>query len=379
MGETRSGAAVRHPEFVSSATAGEAFRRMNSLGRRATPFLFVFDYALSEPHVLTENEIPADLRVAFPDHADVNAPSRLSANRSFTGGGPDGTSNRGSATGKDVAERRERPRILSAKPVDFARYREGFETVQRGQRSGNSYLANLTFPSEVTISGSFDDVFEFADAPYRLKFGERFVCFSPECFVRISGRDLRTFPMKGTREVAPGEDIDDEREALLADEKERAEHATVVDLLRNDIGRVAGHVSVPRYRYIERLRFPDRSLLAASSEIWGRLDCDWRNRIGDIIREMLPAGSVTGAPKGSTCRIIEEAEVDARGFYTGVFGYFDGRNLDSAVMIRFIERDGEKLRFRSGGGITIYSDAQSEYQELIDKVAIPYAGHRHAE
>lgn len=86
---------------------------------------------------------------------------------------------------------------------------------------------------------------------------------------------------------------------------------------------------------------------------------------------MLPAGSVTGAPKRETIKIIEEVEQYDRGWYTGVFGIFDGKQLDSAVMIRFIERDSEGLIYKSGGGITFMSDPAKEYEELIAKVYVP--------
>jgi len=86
---------------------------------------------------------------------------------------------------------------------------------------------------------------------------------------------------------------------------------------------------------------------------------------------MLPAGSVTGAPKKETVRIIRESEKYNRGWYTGIFGVFDGRNLDSAVMIRFIENDSGTMCYKSGGGITFMSNAESEYKELIGKVYVP--------
>jgi len=86
---------------------------------------------------------------------------------------------------------------------------------------------------------------------------------------------------------------------------------------------------------------------------------------------LLPAGSVSGAPKPKTITIIAQAEQEKRGYYTGIFGYFDGTKLDSGVMIRFIEQADNQLYYRSGGGITTQSDAQTEYQEAIDKVYVP--------
>jgi len=89
------------------------------------------------------------------------------------------------------------------------------------------------------------------------------------------------------------------------------------------------------------------------------------------LMNLLPAGSVTGAPKAKTVQIIREAEEEQRGYYSGVFGYFDGDQLDSAVMIRFIEKTGNKFFYRSGGGITTQSKAEIEYQEAIDKIYVP--------
>ena len=109
-----------------------------------------------------------------------------------------------------------------------------------------------------------------------------------------------------------------------------------------------------------------------SSEVVGRLAGDYKSRLGDIVFGMLPAGSISGAPKPSTLDIISRAEREPRGFYTGVFGYFDGERLDSAVMIRYIERRDGRYYFRSGGGITINSDCRSEYEEVLAKVYLPF-------
>jgi para-aminobenzoate synthetase component 1 len=93
--------------------------------------------------------------------------------------------------------------------------------------------------------------------------------------------------------------------------------------------------------------------------------------LGEIILKLLPAGSITGAPKPKTLEIINRGENYKRDFYTGIFGYFDGKNLDSAVMIRFIENKNGQLYFKSGGGITSMSDATKEYDELIQKIYVP--------
>jgi para-aminobenzoate synthetase component 1 len=108
-----------------------------------------------------------------------------------------------------------------------------------------------------------------------------------------------------------------------------------------------------------------------SSQISGKLPKDYQQSIGTILDKMLPAGSICGAPKQKTVEIIKEAEPYKRGYYTGVFGVFDGKNLDSCVLIRYLEQDGNQLNFKSGGGITFLSDCQSEYNELIQKVYVP--------
>jgi para-aminobenzoate synthetase component 1 len=112
-------------------------------------------------------------------------------------------------------------------------------------------------------------------------------------------------------------------------------------------------------------------LIQISSEICGDLPDNYNENLGSIFEKLLPAGSVTGAPKKKTVEIIKTAEGYDRGYYTGVFGVFDGENLDSAVMIRFIEKTDNGYEFKSGGGITSMSEVNSEYKELIDKVYVP--------
>jgi para-aminobenzoate synthetase component I len=197
------------------------------------------------------------------------------------------------------------------------------------------------------------------------------VVFSPEIFVRIKKGRISSYPMKGTIDAS----IENAEETIRSDEKETAEHNTIVDLIRNDLGIVGHDVKVERFRYIDRIATNRRDLLQVSSEITAQLPDNYLEHIGSILFAMLPAGSVTGAPKKKTVEIIHDAETYDRGFYTGVFGYFDGCDLDSAVMIRFIEQQQDgSLVYKSGGGITARSDAAKEYQELSDKVYVPFTG-----
>ena len=130
-------------------------------------------------------------------------------------------------------------------------------------------------------------------------------------------------------------------------------------------------MTVCRYRYFDLLQTIRGALWQTSSEIGGRLPDDYRSQLGTLLFDLLPAGSITGAPKPKTCAIIAEAEGYERGFYTGVAGVFDGDNLDSCVLIRFVEQEGGRLWFKAGGGITYRSDVHSEYEEVIQKVYVP--------
>jgi para-aminobenzoate synthetase component 1 len=158
---------------------------------------------------------------------------------------------------------------------------------------------------------------------------------------------------------------------IMNDPKETAEHYTIVDLIRNDLNMVAKRVRVERFRFIDTIVTHTGRLLQVSSEVRGELEAGYRSRMGDIIYTMLPAGSVSGAPKEKTTEIITATEGLPRGYYTGIFGIFDGRNLDSGVMIRFIEHHGDGYIYRSGGGITSFSEPHAEYQEMIGKIYVP--------
>jgi para-aminobenzoate synthetase component 1 len=248
-------------------------------------------------------------------------------------------------------------------------YNKAFELVMDEIRSGNTYLLNLTFPTRIETDLSLEEIYERANTPYKVWFHKRFVVFSPESFVRINDGIIASFPMKGTIAAS----VPDAERKIMDDPKETAEHATIVDLIRNDLSIVAENVRVSRYRFIDRIQTNFKDLLQVSSEITGELNTDYKKQIGDIMFSLLPAGSVTGAPKKKTLEIIRKAENYQRGFYTGICGFFDGQNLDSGVMIRFIEQAGDGiLYYKSGGGITAFSHAGKEYNELIDKVYVPF-------
>jgi len=256
---------------------------------------------------------------------------------------------------------------LRALPESFETYRVRFDKVMRAIIDGDSYLANLTIRTPIETDVSLEEIFGAAQSAFALYVKDSFACFSPERFVKIEGGKVSSFPMKGTAEAASAEAL----AALMADEKELAEHYTIVDLIRNDLNIFSENVRVERFRYAEKVaRFGLPPIFQTSSEISADYpDCV---PLGDYIWAMLPAGSVSGAPKRRTVEILRGVEGEPRGFYAGVFGFFDGKDFDSAVAIRFIEKRGDSYFYRSGGGITCNSSALYEYREAAAKIYLPF-------
>lgn len=310
---------------------------MNRLGEERTPFLWAISYDMTRgfviPRPLGQNEVLWEM---------------------------DGI---GNIPSKEVPE--TEPDIEIVGPVGEEAYAGMFGKIRKGLLRGDSFLANLTAPTEVRCHGSFGDIFLSSSARFKLLISDEFVCFSPEPFVEISGRDISTFPMKGTADAT----LPEAERLLLDNYKELCEHCTIVDLMRNDLNSVATEVGVRRFRYIERIVTSSSPILQTSSEICGRLPEETAYRFGDILLPLLPAGSISGAPKQRTLELIDDAEIAPRGWYTGVFGYFDGEVMRSAVMIRCLQRDSAgRTFFHSGGGITINSSEREEYAELLSKV-----------
>jgi para-aminobenzoate synthetase component 1 len=253
-------------------------------------------------------------------------------------------------------------------PLTFESYASKFNQVQAGLKRGDSFLLNLTAETPIEIPFTLSEIYQKSDAPYKILVNNAFVSFSPETFVRIQGKEIASFPMKGTLEASEKTSASD----LQNDPKEKAEHATIVDLIRNDLSKVAFPIRVEKYQYIDKVKTNTGELWQMSSKISGELKPELRGKYGSILLELLPAGSITGAPKKATMQIIKETEQYDRGFYTGIMGKFDGRMFNSGVMIRFIEKQSDKLVFKSGGGITVFSDVKKEYNELIQKVYLPF-------
>ena len=325
--------------MIQTTLIQSCINKINQLGRNKTPFFFMIDFEMKKPIIYPLDELPDSIRYNL-----------------------NGKSNHESEN-EDKTDFKFNP-----KPIGKKSYSKAFKIVKDHLQYGNTFLLNLAFPSEVETDLSIKEIYDQSEAKYKLQVKDELVVFSPETFIKIKNDYIYSYPMKGTIDAeALGADL-----YILNDRKETAEHCTIVDLIRNDLSMVAKEVRVTKFRYIDTLKTNIKSLHQVSSEIRGKLSDDYHERLGDILFKLLPAGSVSGAPKPKTLEIIKEAELQDRGYYTGVFGVYDGETLDSGVMIRYIEKNEEgKLQYRSGGGITAMSDLDNEYQELIDKIYVP--------
>lgn len=303
--------------------------------RQNLPFLFAIDFKKSKGFCFQKAHIPDSIKF----YVDTK--------HSFASGNPSPT--------------------IHYYPISIDEYQAKFDQVKKHLLQGNSYLCNLTQPTRIELSIPLEELFEICQAPYKLWVKNEFLVFSPETFVIIEGDTISTFPMKGTADASDPHGLT----CLLNNPKEHAEHNTIVDLLRNDLSIVANKVIVNRLKYTNLLNTHRGPLWQMSSEISGIVKPYFKTQMGELFDKMLPAGSISGAPKVKTLQIIEEVEAYSRNFYTGIFGYYNGIQLISAVMIRFIEENQQQLYYKSGGGITASSILESEYHELLRKIYVP--------
>jgi len=311
---------------------------VNKYTKNGVPFLFVVDFEKEKPFVCKLSDLEKE-NIFYSIHDEGNLNSVIS----------------------------DKLIPLKVMPIDESAYKSAFDLVKNNILLGNSYLTNLTFPTNIETNVNLKTIIRQAKAKYKLFFKEEFISFSPESFMKIKENKIYTFPMKGTIDAS----VKNAREVLLNDKKETYEHNTIVDLMRNDLAMISKNVKINRFRFIDKIKTQKGSILQVSSEIEGELKADWKTNFADLLLKILPAGSVSGAPKQKTVEIIQESENQKRGYYTGVFGVFDGENVDSSVLIRYIEKKEDKLIYRSGGGITSKSNADFEYKELLQKIYIP--------
>lgn len=258
--------------------------------------------------------------------------------------------------------------------MDKNSYREKFDKVQDYILSGDCYQVNLAQRFQASYQGDEYQAYQalFADnsppfaAFIRLP-SQVILSLSPERFIKLQGSVVESKPIKGTRPRFKDPFADkNSRHALLKSEKDRAENLMIVDLLRNDIGRVckAGSVKVPKLFAIES--FPAVHHLV--STVSGQLAAGKSSE--DLLRACYPGGSITGAPKIRAMEVIAELEPNSRQIYCGGIGYINGDGkMDTNIAIRTLICYQQKIYCWAGGGLVADSDAEAEYQECFDKVS----------
>lgn len=312
---------------------------INKAAAKQTPFFFIIDYEMSEGLLIENPKTQSEVLFHF-----------------------NGIDNTHLLTTKSQKAK------MNISPISIKEYSSKFKIVENGLKSGNIDVVNLTLKTPISTNIDCREIFLRSQSPYRVYVPEKFVCFSPERFIKIEDGRISSNPMKGTIDAS----IDNAEQTILNDPKEIAELTTTTQLIVEELKSIAQHVKVKRCRYIDRIEQSNKTILQVSSEIEGDLPKDYLLRMGDILFSLLPAGSVTGSPKTKAKEYIKLAEDQPRGYYCGIAGYFDGRSLDTAVLIRFIEINNDNMYFRSGGGITSESICKKEYQEALDKIYLPF-------
>lgn len=251
-------------------------------------------------------------------------------------------------------------------------YYEAIEKAKDLIGRGDIYQVNLSQRFGCDIEGDPFRLYlrlrEINPAPFAayLNFDKfKIISASPERFLRIDRRDVETRPIKGTRPRGAG----DKEDLLLKDEllssaKDRAEHIMIVDLERNDIGRICeyGSVRPTEFIIVETYSTVHHLVSTVAGKLKDGVD------IVDCLKNCFPGGSITGAPKIRSMEVIEELEPTKRGIYTGSIGYVDFcGNADLSIVIRTIVIKDERAYFQVGGGIVADSDPEGEYQETLDK------------
>ncbi len=258
--------------------------------------------------------------------------------------------------------------------VSRERYRRAFGRIQHYLREGDCYQVNFAQPFEARFQGDPLDFYLHLRASNPVSHGGfltypfgQIASLSPEQFVRLKGDRVVTRPIKGTR--PRGRDVEQDRRLaaeLQASEKDRAENVMIVDLLRNDLGRVCrpGTIGVPELFQVESLA----NVHHLVSTVTGRLRAGLDGL--DLLGAVMPGGSITGAPKRRDMEIIDELETFPREIYCGTLFWMDHRgDLDSNIAIRTFQFGGGQVRYWAGGGIVADSGAEDEYQESLHKAA----------
>jgi anthranilate synthase component 1 len=269
---------------------------------------------------------------------------------------------------------KEVPPVQASPSVSKDVFHDAVERVKEHIAAGDIFQAVISRRMEFPLTGDpfglYAALREINPSPYMyyLDFGdEKVIGASPEMLVRVEKRRVTTVPIAGTRPRGSTKAEDDRfAEDLLADRKERAEHTMLVDLARNDLGRVCrfGSVDVTEFMGIEKFSHVQHIVSTVSGILRDNLDCY------DAFRSCFPAGTVSGAPKIRAMQIIGEQETCPRGLYAGAVGYigFD-RNLDFAIAIRTIQIRNGFASVQVGAGIVADSVPENEWKETENKAA----------
>lgn len=266
------------------------------------------------------------------------------------------------------------PELSWEAEIPLDKYLDGFNTIQDYIRAGDIYQINYTHQLQAKTEQSGRDLFAHfmkhkpvSHAAF-LGFAEQEVLsLSPEGFIHVDGQDISTQPIKGTRPRS-ADDAEDRqlREQLITSQKEQAELFMIVDLLRNDLGRVCETASV---------RVTDPKIVTAMPNVWhthANITGHLKPEIStlDALLSMFPGGSITGCPKRRAMEIIDELEATSRGLYTGSIGYIlPSGEASFNIAIRTMIKRAESIKLGIGGGITIKSDGHEEYAETAAKAA----------
>ena len=257
-------------------------------------------------------------------------------------------------------------------PWSFDRYREKIKKIKDYLIAGDVYQINLTgrFEAETTrlASSIYKQLRKISPAPYSafLNTGEmQILSASPECFFEINGEQIVTRPIKGTRKRDSDPKKDQKfKTDLLSSEKDRAELLMIIDLERNDLGKIChyGSVAVDSLFAVETFAQVHHLVATVSGKLKPGITPI------DALKALFPGGSVTGAPKIRAMEIIQDLEETPRSVYTGALGYIGagGRSLFN-IPIRTLTKTGQKVCFHAGGGIVIDSDPLAEYEEMMVK------------
>ncbi len=324
----------------------QCYKQMDQWTDSHTPFLFIIDFEQQSPLLYSLkdlDQLDTNVLYHFPN---VNNDSFISF----------------------VDSHKE----VSVKPIptklEKEDYLERFERAISLMQQQNVEVINLTKPTSLKVDGTLKDIYVKANSKYKVWLKDMFVCCSPEIFVRVTvDGQISTYPMKGTIDA----NLPNAKELVLNNAKEEREHRATVNVLKEELAVVADKVEITKYRYLDRLTTTEKDLYQVSSEVVGNLKSDFKGKLGTLFKALLPAGSIVGAPKERAFDVIKSVEGYTRGYYTGICGIYDGKVLDSFVLIRFIEKQGDKYLYKSGGGITQNSSSEAEYQEIINKIYVP--------